>query len=151
MNTWTIHVYYSAVMYQMSFAPRYPSCLILFPSRQRAPPLQHCQLVGRFQFTWDCGLAPNHLLNFLCPFSSVTDLCKPEEMDGNSEAASERILLEPYKYLLQLPGESFLCVSQCQVVQKSCVKSIRTCSQKVIGSNILVMNPRGLLSTYKNA
>ncbi|XP_040033907.1 geranylgeranyl pyrophosphate synthase [Gasterosteus aculeatus] len=26
-------------------------------------------------------------------------------MDGNSEAASERILLEPYKYLLQLPGK----------------------------------------------
>ncbi|TNN62679.1 Geranylgeranyl pyrophosphate synthase [Liparis tanakae] len=26
-------------------------------------------------------------------------------MDGNSDAASERILLEPYKYLLQLPGK----------------------------------------------
>ncbi|XP_040906588.1 geranylgeranyl pyrophosphate synthase [Toxotes jaculatrix] len=26
-------------------------------------------------------------------------------MDGDSEAASERILLEPYKYLLQLPGK----------------------------------------------
>lgn len=30
---------------------------------------------------------------------------KLEAMDGNSEAASERILLEPYKYLLQLPGK----------------------------------------------
>jgi len=28
-------------------------------------------------------------------------------MDGACEAASDRILLEPYKYLLQLPGESF--------------------------------------------
>lgn len=28
-------------------------------------------------------------------------------MAGASEAASDRILLEPYKYLLQLPGESF--------------------------------------------
>ena len=27
-------------------------------------------------------------------------------MDGASGATSERILLEPYKYLLQLPGES---------------------------------------------
>ncbi|XP_034754422.1 geranylgeranyl pyrophosphate synthase [Etheostoma cragini] len=26
-------------------------------------------------------------------------------MDGNLEATSERILLEPYKYLLQLPGK----------------------------------------------
>lgn len=28
-------------------------------------------------------------------------------MAGASEAASDRILLEPYKYLLQLPGETF--------------------------------------------
>lgn len=32
-------------------------------------------------------------------------MCKLEAMDGNSEDASERILLEPYKYLLQLPGK----------------------------------------------
>lgn len=32
-------------------------------------------------------------------------MCKAEEMDGNSDTASERILLEPYKYLLQLPGK----------------------------------------------
>lgn len=43
----------------------------------------------------------------LCSLSSNIDLYKLEAMDGNSEAASERILLEPYKYLLQLPGESF--------------------------------------------
>lgn len=34
------------------------------------------------------------------------DLCEADTMDGDSAAASERILLEPYKYLLQLPGES---------------------------------------------
>lgn len=28
------------------------------------------------------------------------------DMDNSSPASSERILLEPYKYLLQLPGES---------------------------------------------
>lgn len=33
---------------------------------------------------------------------------KLEAMDSDAAAASERILLEPYKYLLQLPGE---CVS----------------------------------------
>lgn len=32
-------------------------------------------------------------------------------MDGDSQAASERILLEPYKYLLQLPGESFFMLA----------------------------------------
>lgn len=32
-------------------------------------------------------------------------------MDSDSQAASERILLEPYKYLLQLPGESFLILA----------------------------------------
>lgn len=40
-------------------------------------------------------------------FCLPIDLCKPEAMDSESAAASERILLEPYKYLLQLPGESF--------------------------------------------
>ncbi|MED6278446.1 Geranylgeranyl pyrophosphate synthase, partial [Characodon lateralis] len=28
-----------------------------------------------------------------------------EAMDGSSKPASDRILLEPYKYLLQLPGK----------------------------------------------
>lgn len=36
---------------------------------------------------------------------------KSEAMDGDSQAASERILLEPYKYLLQLPGESFFMLA----------------------------------------
>lgn len=44
---------------------------------------------------------------FLYDFCLPIDLCKPEAMDSESAAASERILLEPYKYLLQLPGESF--------------------------------------------
>ncbi|KAE8280432.1 Geranylgeranyl pyrophosphate synthase [Larimichthys crocea] len=36
---------------------------------------------------------------------SSPDLCKLEAMDGDAQATSERILLEPYKYLLQLPGK----------------------------------------------
>lgn len=32
-------------------------------------------------------------------------MCKLEAMDGDAASASERILLEPYKYLLQLPGK----------------------------------------------
>lgn len=30
---------------------------------------------------------------------------KAQGMDGDKGAATEQILLEPYKYLLQLPGE----------------------------------------------
>lgn len=41
--------------------------------------------------------------------SCYTDCYPLKAMDGDSESASERILLEPYKYLLQLPGESFPC------------------------------------------
>lgn len=44
---------------------------------------------------------------FLFSSSTSIDLHKPEAMDSNSQDTSERILLEPYKYLLQLPGESF--------------------------------------------
>ncbi|GLD56155.1 geranylgeranyl pyrophosphate synthase isoform X1 [Lates japonicus] len=39
------------------------------------------------------------------PTHRSKDSCKFEAMDGDAEAASERILLEPYKYLLQLPGK----------------------------------------------
>lgn len=38
--------------------------------------------------------------------SSSSELIRLSEMDSSSQASSERILLEPYKYLLQLPGES---------------------------------------------
>lgn len=48
-------------------------------------------------------------------FSVILDFCKPKVMDSDSQAASERILLEPYKYLLQLPGESFfMSVTECE-------------------------------------
>ncbi len=39
-------------------------------------------------------------------FSLSRFLCRNGGMDGDERATSERILLEPYKYLLQLPGES---------------------------------------------
>lgn len=43
------------------------------------------------------------------------DLFNLEAMDSRAEAASERILLEPYKYLLQLPGER-VCVYKLHVM-----------------------------------
>lgn len=51
---------------------------------------------------------------FLCSlFSIIAILYKVDAMDHGTEAAADRILLEPYKYLLQLPGES-LCLSVTQ-------------------------------------
>lgn len=46
-------------------------------------------------------------LSFL--LSSSSELIQLPEMENSSQSSSERILLEPYKYLLQLPGESLLC------------------------------------------
>uniref|UniRef100_A0A8C9XKJ8 Geranylgeranyl pyrophosphate synthase n=3 Tax=Sander lucioperca TaxID=283035 RepID=A0A8C9XKJ8_SANLU len=45
------------------------------------------------------------LFDFVCSSSSNIDLGELEAMDGDLEAGPERILLEPYKYLLQLPGK----------------------------------------------
>ncbi len=45
-------------------------------------------------------------------FSLSRSLCRNGGMDGDERATSERILLEPYKYLLQLPGES-ICRALC--------------------------------------
>lgn len=47
-------------------------------------------------------------------------MSKPQEMD-ESQAASERILLEPYTYLLQLPGEPF------SVLVIKCGRDMQTC------------------------
>lgn len=52
--------------------------------------------------------------------SSGIDLCEFEAMEGESEATTERILLEPYKYLLQLPGESFSLSEQEEVETYRC-------------------------------
>ncbi len=49
---------------------------------------------------------------FFVSFLPSIDLCKLDAMDGDSQDASERILLEPYKYLLQLPGECFPCADR---------------------------------------
>lgn len=43
--------------------------------------------------------------------SSSSELIQLQEMDSSSQASSERIILEPYKYLLQLPGESLFCLT----------------------------------------
>lgn len=52
-------------------------------------------------------------------WSSSSEFSKLEAMDGASAAASDRILLEPYKYLLQLPGESDFPPNGCRVWGKN--------------------------------
>lgn len=54
-------------------------------------------------------LVTTELQRFFITLSSSTVLFNLQEMDNSSQASSERILLEPYKYLLQLPGESLSC------------------------------------------
>lgn len=59
-------------------------------------------------------------------------------MESDTQAASERILLEPYKYLLQLPGES-LSMS----VTANWIEDVQTWILKVIKKLcVLLMSPR---------
>ena len=53
------------------------------------------------------------------------DLFKHQEMDGKTKSSPERILLEPYKYLLQLPGMFVVCLIYFNPVRPF---SIHSCS-----------------------
>ncbi len=78
---------------------------------------------------------------FLLSLSSLSRfLCRNGGMDGDERATSERILLEPYKYLLQLPGEC-ICWALRFYFWLHVQWHRRNKSHKIL-INLLIMKPR---------